>query len=219
MIDAPATNINYDKFKPQGLLAGQYKVNEIFYSVQGEGRKAGTPMVFVRFSNCNLRCTWREMGFDCDTEFVSGSTMTAPEILARAKVLAPNGLWLLLTGGEPGLQVDREFIDAAHLEGWQIAIETNGTIKLPEGIDWICVSPKTAEHTIRQRQANEVKYVRHEGMGIPEPVVVADHYLISPAFQADWSVRVEDMACAIKLVKENPTWVLSIQMHKYLGER
>jgi 7-carboxy-7-deazaguanine synthase len=209
----------YEKFRPQDLEPGQYKVNEIFYSIQGEGKNAGIPMVFVRFSHCNLRCTWRNMGFDCDTEFMSGRVMSVEEILNEAVRLAPNAEWLLLTGGEPGLQVDDELAQLAHAKGYKIAIETNGTILLPEGVDWICVSPKSAEHTIRQRKANEVKYVRHYGMGIPEPVAEADHYLISPAFQPDMSVRSEDIEWCIKLVKDNPKWCLSIQTHKLLRIR
>lgn len=199
---------------------GTYVVNEIFYSVQGEGRRAGTPMVFVRFSDCNLRCTWKNAGFDCDTEFMSGREMRLSEILAEATRLNEKRGWMLLTGGEPGLQLDAKFLEGAHAEGWRIAIETNGTVELPEGIDWICVSPKSAEHTIRQRYAHEVKYVRHYGMGIPLTEIEAEHYLVSPAFQADGSVRQEDMEWCMKLVKEHPErWALSMQYHKYLKIR
>jgi 7-carboxy-7-deazaguanine synthase len=199
---------------------GTYLINEIFYSVQGEGRLAGTPMVFVRFTDCNLRCTWKNAGFDCDTEFMSGRELSGQQIVERARDLNPQGGWILLTGGEPGLQLDSALIDVLHKDGWRIAIETNGTIKLPDGLDWICVSPKSAEHTIKQRSAHEVKYVRHEGMAIPEPVVDAVHCLLSPAFQADGTVRAEDLRWCVELVKQNPTrWALAIQYHKYLGVR
>jgi len=200
--------------------AGTYRVNEVFYSVQGEGRRAGTPMVFVRFSDCNLRCSWKNAGFDCDTEFVSGREMSLAEIEEFATRLNVKKGWMLLTGGEPGLQLDGQFIKYMKDAGWLLAIETNGTVKLPDGLDWICVSPKSAEHTLRQRVANELKYVRHYGMSVPEPVVVAEHYLLSPAFQSDGSVRREDLEWCIDLVKQNPErWSLAIQYHKYLRVR
>lgn len=199
---------------------GTYVVNEIFYSVQGEGRRAGTPMVFVRLSDCNLRCTWKNAGFDCDTEFMSGREMRVSEILTEAARINPKRGWMLLTGGEPGLQLDDPFITAVHEDGWKVAIETNGTVELPQGIDWICVSPKSAEHTIRQKIAHEVKYVRHHGMGVPQTEIQAEHYLISPAFQADGSVRQEDMEWCMQLVKNHPEkWALSMQYHKYLKIR
>jgi len=111
-------------------------------------------------------------------------------------------------------------IDALHDTGWKIAIETNGTIALPPGIDWICVSPKSAEHTLRQRRASEVKYVRAHGMALPESSVQADHYLISPAFQPDGSVRIEDLRWCVDLVKKHPQkWNLTVQYHKLLGVR
>lgn len=199
---------------------GSYIVNEIFFSLQGEGKNVGTPMVFVRFSDCNLRCSVLNAGFDCDTEFMSGRAMTATEILQEASSLNRKKGWILLTGGEPGLQLDDAFISAAHAEGWKLAIETNGTVALPEGLDWICVSPKSAEHTIKQRVAHEVKYVRRYGMAIPEPTVNASHYLISPGFQSDGTVALADLEWCMKLIKEHPDrWALSVQYHKMLGIR
>lgn len=197
-----------------------YLINEIFYSVQGEGRLAGTPMVFVRFSQCNLRCTVANAGFDCDTEFMSYRELSRSQILTEAAALNPQKGWLLFTGGEPGLQLDAPLIQSLHEEGWKIAIETNGTIHLPEGIDWICVSPKSADHTLRQRRANEVKYVRARGMPIPQSGITAEHYLISPAFQPDGSIRQEDLEWCLELVKLNPgKWSLTMQYHKLLGVR
>src|SRR5437867_12469899 len=104
--------IQYKKFAPT-LPPGEYRVNEIFYSLQGEGGLSGTPMVFVRFSNCNLRCRWDTQGFDCDTEFVSGRTTTEGDILLEAARLNPKGGWLLFTGGEPGLQLTDSLIKGA----------------------------------------------------------------------------------------------------------
>jgi organic radical activating enzyme len=191
----------------------RYLVNEIFYSLQGEGVRAGTPNFFLRLSRCNLTCKVETHGFDCDTEFESGRWMTLDEILAEFRSLSESCRWVILTGGEPALQTDRELIDRLHAEGYQLAIETNGSFPLPEGIDWITVSPKVAEHAIRQRTAHEVKYVRGYGQAIPKTVVEAEHYLISPAFEgAEVDPRTLDWC--IRLCRENPPWRLSVQQHK-----
>jgi len=217
-----------------------YMVNEVFYSLQGEGVRAGTPNVFIRFSGCNLECrSDNEAGFDCDTEFESGTRMGLPELGEAIAAACADSLGLpprppgavILTGGEPGLQVDAKLIGWLRDLGMFVAIETNGTKELPPGIDWICCSPKSAEHTLRLKHAHELKYVRHRGQGIPRPSVTADHYLISPAFD---SITVPSgneagvgaayrtihrpatgaMEWCIQLVKENPTWRLSVQQHK-----
>ncbi|GMV98398.1 MAG: 7-carboxy-7-deazaguanine synthase [Phycisphaerae bacterium] len=190
-----------------------YTINEIFYSLQGEGVRAGTANLFLRFTGCNETCRLETHGFDCDTEFASGRKMTLEQIVAEFRALAPGCEWVVLTGGEPALQVDRELIDALHAAGYRLAIETNGSIELPAGLDWITVSPKVAEHAIRQRFAHEVKYVRGYGQGIPRTVVQAEHRLISPAFDGD---RLDPRALewCIRLVKDHPDWRLSIQMHK-----
>ncbi len=199
-------------------MAKTYRVNEIFYSLQGEGVRAGTANLFLRFSKCNLTCKVETHGFDCDTEFESGRDLSIDEIVAEFRALAPACRWVILTGGEPALQVDRELIDALHAAGYQLAIETNGSFALPEGIDWITVSPKVAEHAIRQRTAHEVKYVRGHGQAIPQTVVEAEHYLISPAFAGD-QIDPRALAWCLRLVEENPTWRLSIQQHKVWGVR
>lgn len=191
----------------------RYLVNEIFYSLQGEGVRAGTPNLFLRLSRCNLTCKVETHGFDCDTEFESGRWMTLDEILGEFRSLSETCDWIILTGGEPALQTDRELIDGLHAAGYKLAIETNGSFALPEGIDWITVSPKVAEHAIRQRTAHEVKYVRGYGQAIPKTVVQAEHYLISPAFEgAEADPRTLDWC--IRLCKENPPWRLSVQQHK-----
>jgi organic radical activating enzyme len=211
---------------------GTYVINEVFYSLQGEGIRAGEPMVFVRFADCNLRCLKATAGFDCDTDFASGEEMPAPAVVAMAEgVLAANrgGVpanerpRILFTGGEPSLQLDQPLIDAFEVAGWRkFGIETNGTIDLSHiwaGDFHVCVSPKSAEHTLRQLVAREVKYVRGHGQALPEPRVKAEHYLLSPAAQADGSFRREDLAWVIDLVKANPKWRFSLQMHKLLGVR
>lgn len=197
-----------------------YLINEIFFSIQGEGKLSGTPMVFVRFSQCNLRCSVYNSGFDCDTEFVGHRELLLADLLSEVESLNPRKGWLLFTGGEPGLQVNSALVNALQQEGWKLAIETNGTVKLPEGINWICVSPKSADHTIRQRRADEVKYVRAQGMTIPSTTIKAKHYLISPAFQPDGSIRPQDLQWCVDLVKDNPEkWELTIQYHKILRVR
>ena len=196
----------------------RYRVNEIFYSLQGEGVRAGTPNLFLRFSRCNLECRVETHGFDCDTEFESGRSLTLPEIVAEMRALSAACRWVILTGGEPALQVDSELVDTLHSEHYSLAIETNGSVELPAGIDWITVSPKVAEHAIRQRTAHEVKYVRGYGQAIPKTVVEAEHYLISPAFDgAELDRRTLDWC--IRLCRENPPWRLSVQQHKLWSVR
>ena len=232
-------------------MSKTYKINEIFYSLQGEGIRCGTPNIFVRFSNCNLECRQEAGpkspgGFDCDTEFTSGRRLSLNEIndwliniTSDAQVHLTKEWkdkpWLILTGGEPGLQVDKEFCTYFHNKDFKLAIETNGSLLLPcetqmviaevldvdrlptllESfyVDWITVSPKVAEHAIRQPVAHEVKYVRGYGQAIPNTKVQAYHKLISPAFDG----LEPDMSAVnwcIDLVKRHPDWRLSPQVHK-----
>ena len=233
-------------------MSKTYRVNEVFYSLQGEGVRAGTPNVFIRFSGCNMRCSVEPGekspgGFDCDTEFESGRSVTLDELrlwvtdavkiacgrdepLVDIREPVDISRWLILTGGEPGLQVDRDFIDYWHKAGWKMAVETNGSIELPNKwqtenpgtgesvLDWITVSPKVAEHAIKQLYADEVKYVRGYGQGIPKTVVQAEHYLISPAFDA-MRCDPKTMEWCVRLCLENPKWRLSIQQHKQMKVR
>lgn len=191
-----------------------WTVNEIFYSLQGEGMRAGTANLFLRFTGCNETCSVETHGFDCDTEFASGRKLALDDIIAELRQAGPGCGWVVLTGGEPALQVDRELIDGLHAAGYRLAIETNGSIALPDGLDWITVSPKVAEHAIRQLTAHEVKYVRGHGQAIPRTVVRADYYLISPAFLGD-QVDPRALAWCIRLVQDNPDWRLSVQQHKF----
>ena len=195
-----------------------YQVNEIFFSLQGEGVRTGTPNLFLRLSKCNLACTVETHGFDCDTEFESGRELNLEEIVSELQASSPTCDWIVVTGGEPALQVDRELIDGLHAAGYKLAIETNGSVELPPGLDWVTVSPKVAEHAIRQRSADEVKYVRAYGQALPETVVEAGHYLISPAFDVTRLER-RTLEWCLRLVEENPPWRLSVQVHKLLGIR
>ena len=205
-----------------------YRVNDVYKSIQGEGHRAGTENIFIRFTGCNMRCELEPGpkspgGFDCDTEFESGRTLSIKELRewVESCQAKPNNYytrcnWLILTGGEPALQVDAHFIRCFHLFSFNIAIETNGSIELPDGIDFVAVSPKVAEHCIRQTIANEVRYVRGYGQAIPKTVVSAPHKYISPAFSGD-QLDQQTLEWCNQLVEENPEWTLSEQTHKFFN--
>lgn len=195
----------------------QYRINEVFYSLQGEGARSGEPSVFVRFSGCNMTCAVEPSetspgGFNCDTEFVSGRSMSAVQLLMEIRDASPDCKWLVLTGGEPLLQLDDDLIQAFKANGYSLALETNGTKPIPEGLDWVCVSPKVAEHAVVPTEANEVKYVRSHGQGIPKPAIKAEHQFISPAFDAR-EVAGKTLEWCIRLCLDNPSWSLSVQDH------
>lgn len=189
-----------------------YKINEIFYSCQGEGARAGSANVFIRFSGCDLTCSF------CDTEFESGIERTAGWIADEvARLMPAEPRAVILTGGEPTLQYDDALRDALVAVGVQtIAIETNGGTKPKAAVDWVACSPKVAEHVVAKNfpnGVNELRYVRHPGQGIPQPLVGAQHLYLSPEFRGD-VLQKESLAWCIQLVKENPKWKLSTQNHK-----
>lgn len=199
-----------------------YAVNEIFRSVQGEGVRAGTVNLFLRFAHCNLKCRGEEVSLGvfqpcCDTEFSSYRDLTVDDILKELKGAGETS-WVILTGGEPTLQLDDELVGALREAGYRLAIETNGLLPVHEGVDWVCVSPKTAEHTLRTFRVDELKYVRRKGQGIPRPSLKADHHLISPAFVGGILLK-EDLNWCMDLVLQNPTWRLSLQLHQLIGAR
>lgn len=193
-----------------------YKVNEIFYSIQGEGARAGSANVFIRFADCNLRCSSDgPAGFDCDTEFLSGRNLSLDEILAEVREAGGPCRALVLTGGEPALHLDADFISAFKSAGYYLAIETNGTLELPTGLDWVCVSPKTAIHTLRVQQGSEFKIVRSVGQVLPDlPETFSfAHKWVSPGWTSA-GLDPQTLNHCIKLVKEKPEWKLSTQQHK-----
>jgi 7-carboxy-7-deazaguanine synthase len=188
------------------------KVNEIFYSIQGEGRRAGEASIFIMLSGCDQTC-----GF-CDTEFESGQEMTNEELFEKIKHF--EGRWIVWTGGEPALQLTEADIAFFKDLGFKQAIETNGNNSVPDGLDWVCVSPKVADHVVAKKFPNgvdELRYVRHSGqMACPEPKVEAKEYYLSPRFDGN-DINGENLKKCISLILENPKWKLSLQSHKILN--
>lgn len=188
-------------------------VNEIFYSLQGEGIRAGEPSFFVRLAKCDLSC-----GF-CDTEFESGKEMSNLEILEFMQQINIQCRWIVWTGGEPALQLTHEDVEFFHKHFYKQAIETSGGHRVPQNLDWITVSPKVAEHVLEKNFPNgctELKYVTHAGkMNVPQPKITAQYYLLSPIFDGE-KLNQKNIDHAIKLCLENPQWRLSLQSHKLL---
>ena len=212
-------------------MATTYSVKEIFYTLQGEGLRAGRPAVFCRFTGCNL-WTGREEDRQkavcrfCDTDFVGidgtlGGRFKGPRELARTIAAQwPCGhrhRYVVLTGGEPLLQVDTKLLDALHAEDFEIAVETNGSIGAPEGIDWVCVSPKAGVPWIQTR-GHELKLVFPQQGLLPDTVGALDfeYYLLQPM---DGLQRLSNTRAAIAYCQANPRWRLSVQTHKILEIR
>lgn len=187
------------------------RINEIFYSLQGEGRYAGTPAVFVRFAGCNLRC-----GF-CDTAHESYTEYSPAEILAEVMRLAPECRTVIFTGGEPSLQLTAELTRLFGEAGYSRHIETNGTHPLPDGLDWITCSPKGAPVVLER--IDEVKVVftgRNEEFVGQCASLPASVYSLQPCYVADSSER--ELICrqTISYVLAHPFWHLSLQTHRLL---
>lgn len=190
----------------------KYRVNEIFYSLQGEGFWTGTPMVFVRLALCNLKCPF------CDTNHSHGVEMTADEIVAEALRVGEGCHFLCLTGGEPSLQADKALTDAFHRAGYRIHIETNGTRPLPEGIDWVTISPKGP---VVLTEADELKLVFGAGEE-PEKWLSfnAKWHFLQPCDFSDKAKSQENLRQCIEYVKAHSShWRLSLQTHKFTNIR
>lgn len=206
-----------------------YKVKEIFFTLQGEGYHAGRPAVFCRFTGCNLWSGREEDRADavcdfCDTEFVgtdglNGGRYQADELAEKVKSLWPDASkgkpFVVCTGGEPLLQLDKALINAFHQVGLEIAVETNGTLEAPAGIDWICVSPK-ADAAVKQLHGHELKLVYPQAKAMPERFedLAFDHFYLQPM---DGPNQLENTQKCLAYIFEHPQWSLSVQTHKWLN--
>ena len=210
-----------------------YSVKEIFYTLQGEGGQAGMPAVFCRFAGCNL-WTGREQDRPnaicqfCDTDFVGtdgtlGGKFTTADALAE-RILSQwpasdsQHRMVVLTGGEPLLQVDTALIDALHARGFRISVESNGTVAAPEGIDWLCISPKAGADWI-QRSGQELKLVWPQPTFDLEAIEAStdfQHYFLQPMDNAQQS---SNIGACIEQCMQRPGWRLSLQTHKLTGIR
>lgn len=194
-----------------------YPINEIFCSLQGEGEKTGTVSVFIRMSGCNLRCAF------CDTDHQSHTMMSAPEIVEQV-MRYPGAPLIVLTGGEPALHIDNALIQALKLTGKTIAIETNGTLPLPDGIDWVTLSPKTAFQGGEAppciiTSCDELKVV-YTGQNLNQyDHIKAQQRFLQPCYVDDPKQRLLGLQTTVKAVLDNPQWRLSLQTHKLLGIR
>jgi 7-carboxy-7-deazaguanine synthase (Cx14CxxC type) len=210
-----------------------YTVKEIFYTLQGEGRQAGRAAVFCRFSGCNL---WSGREEDrskaicqfCDTDFVGtgpdgGKFATAAELAARIAATWPADAtggqpYVVFTGGEPLLQLDEPLIDALHALGFEVAVETNGSLPAPRGIDWICVSPKAGADWV-QRSGHELKLVYPQPTLLPGELpadLQFDHLYLQPM---DSPLQRQNTQAAIAWCMAHPAWRLSVQTHKVVNIR
>ena len=206
-----------------------YAVKECFLTLQGEGAQAGSRAVFLRFAGCNL-WSGREQDREsaecrfCDTDFVGtdgrggGKFRNADELAAHVEALwgpAPEQRLVVITGGEPMLQLDPALVDALHARGFRIAVETNGTLPATAGIDWICVSPKAGTEVV-QRSGNELKLVWPQD-GI-EPAELEhwafDHFIVQPM---DCEALADAIDASIELAMDRPKWRLGLQAHKVVG--
>lgn len=188
-------------------MSKTYRVNEIFYSLQGEGYHTGYPAVFVRFSGCNLRCPF------CDTDFSTYSEMTAEEISSAVQHLsADSHVLIILTGGEPSLQADELLLSTLHSTGKRICMETNGTHPIASGIDWITCSPKEGSRVVIAF-ADELKIVyQHQDVEQWAERIPSTHLYLQPC-------SCQNTADVIDYILRHPHWHLSLQTHKYIDIR
>lgn len=187
-------------------------VNEIFYSLQGEGGRSGEASIFIRLTKCNLSCNF------CDTDFDTGEEMNMEKILDILNMYPCN--WIIWTGGEPTIQLNNEIVAFFKEKGYKQAIETNGTRKIPFGIDYISCSPKQNYEKVKEVVpfAHEIRMPIQSGDNLPEISVLpkAENYFLSPIFNDD-KINIDNVNYCVELIKENPKWRLSLQIHKLIN--
>ena len=195
-----------------------FRINEIFYSLQGEGFHTGTPAVFVRFSGCNLRCAF------CDTQHQEGSLMSIQEIINNINSY-PLASLVVLTGGEPSLFIDEAFVEELKRQtGKRVAIETNGTRPLPDNLDWVTLSPKTGfdggeVEPCVLKKCDELKVV-YLGQDLSQyDGITAGYRFLQPCYSDDESKRQANMKACVEAVMNHPGWRLSLQTHRILNIR
>jgi len=187
----------------------KYKINEIFYSLQGEGINIGKPVVFIRFSSCNLNCSF------CDTDKTTKHAWDINQIGAILLRIAPKCRAVIFTGGEPLLQLDGELVSTLKEHGYWLGLETNGTLRPVEGLDYITVSPKEyLDHWFIDNAVDELRMPFSADKGIDKHLVTkARHYCISPIFDSK-KLNKHNLQAAIRFCLDNPEWRLSVQNHK-----
>lgn len=191
-------------------------ISEIFYSLQGEGARVGTPTIFIRLQGCSAKHACYASGIRCDTEFESGKEYTLEQLHQWLQDNGPMCSEITWTGGEPLDQLTEDVVKYFSDLGYYQAVETSGLKPAPAGLDFVCVSPKVAEHVVKKNFPNgvdELRYVRHKGQEIPVPSVKARHYWISPHSDG-FTINQENLAHCIALCIKNGKWKMSIQNHK-----
>lgn len=193
------------------------RINDIFYSLQGEGHNTGRAAMFIRFAGCNLRCSF------CDTEFDTYREMSDEQILAAISQYPAR--FVVLTGGEPTLQVDEAFVELLHQHGYEVAMESNGTRPAPQNLDWLTVSPKVRSEKLEvksEKLADELKVVFDETTA-PESYLslLTSHFspllFLQPCDTGDAARNEAIVARCVEYIKEHPWWRLSLQTHKLVG--
>ena len=203
-----------------------YAVKEIFYSLQGEGFHAGRPAIFCRFAGCNLSCDFCDTDFEGTDGSDGGVYETAERLAAKVASIwpddsAPGGKpFVVCTGGEPLLQLDAPLLEALHGHGLEVAVETNGTLPAPSGIDWLTVSPKESAAPV-QKSGDELKLLYPQREVSPEQFEGLDfgHFSLQPVDTGDPAANRKNTKAAVEFCLGNPKWRLSLQIHKIVGIR